>query len=113
MLVEWYRNKANEKFNEIALPLINGFIIRHKLSIINCQLSIREMPTRWGSCTPKVEVILNPELIEAPKGCIEYVIINELCHLIHYDHTQKFIDLQTKAIKDWAKWKMKREKLLA
>jgi len=113
LLVEWYRNKANEKFHEIALPLINDFIVRHKLSINNCQLSIREMPTRWGSCTPKGKIILNPELIKAPRGCIEYVIIHELCHLIHHDHTQKFIDLQTKEMKDWVKWKTKLEKLLA
>jgi predicted SprT family Zn-dependent metalloprotease len=71
------------------------------------------MPTRWGSCTPKGKIILNPELIKAPKGCIEYVIIHELCHLIHHDHTQKFLDLQTKEMKDWEKWKMKLEKLLA
>jgi predicted metal-dependent hydrolase len=71
------------------------------------------MPTRWGSCTSKGKIILNPELIKAPKGCIEYVIIHELCHLIHHDHTQKFIDLQTKEMKDWEKWKMKLERLLA
>jgi predicted metal-dependent hydrolase len=71
------------------------------------------MPTRWGSCTPKGKIILNPELIKAPKGCIEYVIIHELCHLVHHDHTQKFIDLQTKEMQDWEKWKNKLEKLLA
>ena len=32
--------------------------------------------------------------------------------LVHHDHTQKFIDLQTKEMKDWEKWKMKLEKLL-
>ena len=74
---------------------------------------LREMPTRWGSCTPKGKIILNPELIKAPKGCIEYVIIHELCHLIHLDHTQKFLDLQIKEMKNWEKWKMKLEKLLA
>ena len=72
-----------------------------------------KLEKRWGSCTPKGKIILNPELIKAPKGCIEYVIIHELCHLIHHDHTQKFIDLQTKEMKDWEKWKMKLEKLLA
>jgi predicted metal-dependent hydrolase len=46
-------------------------------------------------------------LIKAPRGCIEYVIIHELCHLIHNNHTQKFIDLQTKEMPDWEKWKMK------
>ena len=71
------------------------------------------MPTRWGSCTPRGKIILNPELIKAPKGCIEYVIIHELCHLIYHDHTRKFIDLQTKEMPDWEKWKSKLENLLA
>ena len=49
----------------------------------------------------------------APKGCIEYVIIHELCYLVHHDHTQKFLDLQTKDMKDWEKWKTRLENLLA
>jgi predicted metal-dependent hydrolase len=52
-------------------------------------------------------------LIKAPKACIEYVITHELCHLVHHDHTHKFIDLQNKEMPDWEKWKMKLEKLLA
>lgn len=113
LVKDWYRKKAELKLREIAFPLVESFANRHKFSILNSQLFIREMPTRWGSCTPKGKMILNPELIKAPKGCIEYVIIHELCHLIHHDHTQKFLDLQTKEMKDWEKWKMKLEKLLA
>ena len=71
------------------------------------------MKCRLGSCTAKGKIILNPELIKAPKRCIEYVIIHELCHLIYHDHTQKFIDLQTKEMPDWKKWKNKLELLLA
>jgi predicted metal-dependent hydrolase len=113
-LVEaWYLSKAKDKFHKIAKPLFEKFVIEHNLSFIIYNLSLRNMPTRWGSCTPKGKIILNPELIKAPKGCIEYVIIHELCHLVHHDHTQRFIDLQTKEMKDWEKWKMKLEKLLA
>lgn len=107
---EWYLQNAKLKFHAIAEPLIHKFK-KHKVE--PSSIVLREMPTRWGSCTPKGKIILNPELIKAPKGCIEYVIIHELCHLIHHDHTQKFIDLQTKEMKDWEKWKMKLEKLLA
>jgi len=109
----WYLEKANEKIKPLAQKLFDNFIAKNKLSLLTFQFSFRNMPTRWGSCTPKGRIILNPELIKAPKGCIEYVIIHELCHLIHYDHTQKFLDLQTKEMKDWEKWKMKLEKLLA
>lgn len=107
---EWYLQNAKLKLQRIAQPLIDNF---KKYNIEPSSIVLRDMPTRWGSCTPKGKIILNPELIKAPKGCIEYVIIHELCHLVHHDHTQKFIDLQTKEMKDWEKWKMKLEKLLA
>lgn len=110
LINEWYLQHARTHFHAIALPLIDKF---KKYKVEPSSIVLREMPTRWGSCTPKGKIILNPELIKAPKGCIEYVIIHELCHLIHHDHTQKFIDLQTKEMKDWEKWKMKLELLLA
>ena len=110
LLSDWYLEHARTKFHVIAEPLIEKFK-KHKVE--PSSIVLRHMPTRWGSCTPKGKIILNPELIKAPKGCIEYVILHELCHLIHHDHTQRFIDLQTKEMKDWEKWKMKLEKMLA
>jgi len=107
---EWYLERAKLKFHEIAQPLLERFK-RYKAAPES--IVLREMTTRWGSCTPKGKILLNPELIKAPKACIEYVIIHELCHLIHHDHTQKFIDLQTKEMPDWEKWKTKLEILLA
>ncbi|MGB2732323.1 MAG: M48 family metallopeptidase, partial [Saprospiraceae bacterium] len=110
LVQDWYLQHAKTKLDAIAQPLIDKF---KKYKVEPSSIVLRDMPTRWGSCTPKGKIILNPELIKAPKGCIEYVIIHELCHLIHQDHTQKFIDLQSKEKKDWEKWKMKLELLLA
>lgn len=106
----WYLENARNKIIPMAKKLIEQF---KKYEIKASEIVFREMSTRWGSCTPKGKIILNPELIKAPKGCIEYVIIHELCHLVHHDHTQKFIDLQTKEMPTWERWKMKLEKLLA
>lgn len=110
LLNQWYVQNARIKFQAIAKPVIEKF---KRYNVVPTALVLRDMPTRWGSCTPKGKIILNPELIKAPKGCIEYVIVHELCHLIYHDHTQKFLDLQTKEMKNWEKWKMKLEKLLA
>jgi len=107
---DWYLLNAKKKLHAIAVELIEEFR-KHKVE--PSSIVLREMPTRWGSCTAKGKIILNPELIKAPRGCIEYVIIHELCHLIHHDHTQKFLDLQTREMPNWEKWKMKLEKLLA
>ena len=110
LVTDWYLQQAGVKLKVIAQELIANF---KKYKVEPTSIILREMPTRWGSCTAKGKIILNPELIKAPKGCIEYVITHELCHLIHHDHTQKFIDLQTTEMPDWEKWKMKLENLLA
>ena len=110
LVSDWYLMNAKKKLHAIAQELIEKF---KKYNVEPTSIVLREMLTRWGSCTAKGKIILNPELIKAPKGCIEYVIIHELCHLVHHDHTQKFLDLQTKEMPYWEKWKMKLEKLLA
>jgi predicted metal-dependent hydrolase len=110
LLENWYLVQAKNKLYSIAVPLVEKFK-KHKVAPVSIEL--RTMPKRWGSCTTKGKIILNPELIKAPKGSIEYVITHELCHLIHHDHTQKFFDLQSKEMKDWEKWKTKLETLLA
>lgn len=110
LLDNWYLQHAQNKFQTIAAPLIERF---KRYKVAPDSIVLRNMPTRWGSCTPSGKIILNPELIKAPKPCIEYVITHELCHLVHHDHTRSFFDLQTKEMKDWEKWKNKLEILLA
>lgn len=110
LLKKWYREQAEKKFAELIIPLMTRF---RKYSLPQPKLTVTQMATRWGSCTAKGKIILNPELIKAPKGCIEYVINHELCHLVHREHSQKFMDLQSRTMRDWPKWKAKLEKLLA
>jgi predicted metal-dependent hydrolase len=106
LLKQWYKTKAKEKFEAIASPLIDKF---RKYDVNPSGIYIQNMKTRWGSCTPNGKIILNPELIKTPKGCIEYVIIHELCHLVHHNHNQKFFDLQAKESPLWGRWKNKLE----
>jgi hypothetical protein len=110
ILNNWLRERAKMKFAEIAEPLIQKF---KKYKVEPGDIYLQEMPTRWGSCTPKGKIILNPELIKAPKACIEYVIVHELCHLVHKNHSHKFFDLQKKEMPDWEKWKNKLERILS
>lgn len=110
LLDYWYRERAKIKFAEYAKPLINRFKV---YDVEPKELQIKQMKYRWGSCTAKGNIILNPELVKAPVACIEYVIIHELCHLIHRNHTKAFFSLQSREMPDWEKWKMKLEKFLA
>lgn len=110
LMDKWYRMKAKEWFEKLLPICQDRFHPKHQSAIANCKLSIQQMATRWGSCTPKGKIILNPELIKAPKGSIEYVIIHELCHLIHHNHTKAFYDLQDIIMPDWKKWKERLER---
>lgn len=76
-------------------------------------LIIRRMKKRWESLTPAKKLILNPELIKTPVKCIDYVIIHELCHLIHPHHGKEFFLLQEKMMPDWKRWKGRLESISA
>ena len=76
-------------------------------------LKIRKMKTLWGSFSVKRGITLNLELIKAPRECIEYVVIHELCHLFHLNHGPKFYNLLEQFLPDWTKRKHKLETTLA
>jgi predicted metal-dependent hydrolase len=109
VLTNWYHHRAKTKFPEFAEPWIQQI---EQYGVQPEGLFIQKMPTRWGSCTAKGKIILNPELIKAPRICIEYVIIHELCHLVHRHHTQKFFLLQSTMMPDWERWKNKLESMI-
>ncbi|MFZ6663518.1 M48 family metallopeptidase [Peijinzhouia sedimentorum] len=109
LLSDWYKEKASVYFEESLKNILPRFA---RYNINQPELQVRNMATRWGSCTPNGKVILNPELIKAPKGSIEYVIIHELCHLIHHNHTRAFYDLQETIMPEWKKWKERLENTL-
>ena len=109
LMKEWYRIHAKDKFAEYAEPIIARF---EKYGVTPSSLYIQEMENRWGSCTPKGKIILNAQLIKAPRLCIEYVITHELCHLVHPDHTKAFWELLQKEMPDWERWKNKLERFM-
>jgi predicted metal-dependent hydrolase len=76
-------------------------------------ISLRYSKKRWGSCTPDGTITLNLHLIKAPKICIQYVIIHELCHLIHHQHDSRFYKLLNSKMPNWKRWKEKLEITLA
>lgn len=86
-------------FTEIIDALYPLF---RKYGVEKPSLRIRDMETRWGSCLAKKGIItLNRRLIEAPGNCIEYVVMHELCHLIHPNHSKHFYAFLTMLMPDW------------
>lgn len=55
------------------------------------QIRLRRMTSRWGSCIPgKNAITFSTYLLRAPQSCIEYVVVHELCHLVHANHSPAF-----------------------
>lgn len=106
----WYKQKASVVFTDLLEEVLPKFK-RYKINTPS--LSIRHMSKRWGSCTPAGKIILNPELIKASKGSIEYVILHELCHLVHPNHSRAFQNLLSRMLPNWRKWKERLELTLA
>jgi predicted metal-dependent hydrolase len=108
-LEKWYKGKANIVFTDLYNQLKSNFT---SIKIDHSTLQIKSMSKRWGSCSPKGRISLNVNLIKAPKPCIEYVIIHELCHLVYFDHGKKFQKLLREKISDWEKWKDRLEMVM-
>lgn len=107
LVIGWFRQRSEVVFREIFDSVVAKAI---RYGIKADDFEIRRMRNRWGSCTREGRILLNPDLIIAPKLCIEYVIVHELCHLKEYNHSPKFYRLLKKIMPDW---EQRRERLNA
>lgn len=96
---EWFREKAELNFKE---SIERVFMIIEKYGIKKPEINIRTMKARWGSCIKDKNIILlNYELIKAPKFCIDYVILHELTHFRYTNHDGDFYNFMTSLMPDW------------
>ncbi|PCI62982.1 MAG: hypothetical protein COB35_01955 [Gammaproteobacteria bacterium] len=65
-------------------------ILSQQLQLFPLHYQVRFYKTRWGSCNSRHELSFNYLLIMAPKWVINYVIVHELCHLKHLNHSANF-----------------------
>lgn len=109
-LNDWYKQKAIIHFEHLFEQRLK---LADELSAKNASLKYKWFNNRWGSCFKDGTICLNLELIKAPKECIDYVIVHEMCHLLHHNHSTLFYRLLDKKLPKWRDSKDKLEKLLA
>lgn len=99
MVTKFIDSQCHSVYSEILNELYPMF---RKYGVQMPILRIRDMETRWGSCLVRKGIItLNKRLLEAPRNCIEYVVMHELCHFIHPNHSKQFYGFLTMLMPDW------------
>jgi len=97
-LRRWYADRAATVFPDRIGQVRRGIPL---VANLDHQLRIRLMTRRWGSCTSRRVVTLNPLLVQAPLPCVDYVIVHELVHLLELSHNARFYRLMDQALPDW------------
>lgn len=54
------------------------------------EMKLRRMKRQWGNCRSSGVITFNIHLIQTPKECIDYVIVHELAHMVHMNHSKAF-----------------------
>lgn len=107
LLVAWYRQRAETRFEQEMAKALERLRLH---GLVEPKLRLLRMSKRWGSCTAKGEILINPELIKTPGPCIEYVIVHELCHLKHPNHSAAFFRMLDAVLPDWRERKQRLER---
>lgn len=95
---KWYKKEIHDIFNNHLNLMYNLF----EEDIDFPHLKIRSMKTRWGVCNIKSKTVtLNSKLIEYKLEALDYVIVHELSHLVHFNHSTSFWNLVGKYIPNY------------
>ena len=86
---QWYRDRALDVFQRRLDLMVESL----PWTTTAPAWRIMEMQTQWGSCSPEGAILLNPHLIKAPTGAIDYVLLHEMCHLVEHNHSPRFYGL--------------------
>jgi len=98
-LQKWYKKEAKK----IILKKVEYF---KKIFMVEpAEIKIKEQKRRWGSCSSKGNIYFNWRIIMAPDQVIDYIVVHEIAHLIHRNHSPIFYKLVESIMPDYKKRK--------
>lgn len=92
----WLRRKALEDIR----PWLTGLAGEYGFEVN--RVSVRLQRTRWASCSSANNVSLNLKLLFLPRDLVHYVLMHELCHTVHPNHSLEFWNLLGHHLPDYA-----------
>ena len=96
----WHRlaSRYREQLKEAVLRTVSH-AWQALLGVSVQTVSLQRMKTRWGSCNLRTGTIrLNTDLAKKPPGCLEYLVVHEMIHLIEPTHSARFVALMDGAM---------------
>ena len=84
LFVKFYKDKLNTKIH----PIIERY--KNQLGVEPNQIKVMELQNRWASCSPNGNVNFHWKCVMAPIDVLHYIVVHELAHLIHNNHTSAF-----------------------
>ena len=86
-LIEFYMSEAKEKI-EKSLEYYQFYFMSKPSKII-----IKDQRRRWGSCNKNNELRFNFRCIMLPVEVLDYIVLHEMCHMVHMNHSKDFWNL--------------------
>jgi len=95
LLEGWYREHAEKRLREKSERFAK------QMGVQFASVGIKSFKSRWGSCSGDGHIQYNWRIIMAPNGIVDYVVVHELCHLIHHNHSPEFWREVGKVVPDY------------
>ncbi|NVJ67487.1 MAG: M48 family metallopeptidase [Gammaproteobacteria bacterium] len=89
LMDRWLLQQAKQEIPELVEIFAKEMNLWQKIS----QIKFRKTKSKWGHCTAKGVLQFNPLILLAPEYVMNYLIVHELCHLVHHNHSKAYWQL--------------------
>ncbi len=94
-LKKWYKEKSLEKVRERVIYFQKYFDLEPN------KVMVKEQKRQWGSCTSQRNLYFNWKIIMAPSPVLDYLVVHEMSHMVHMNHSADFWNLVRSILPDY------------